>query len=376
MKWLCVFLADLCYRCFCCRRRSDKRCITVCNTGKGGECKDGWGQVKQLQIQDGKPTFKLWMQNSLHMFNNSSVDRAEKLAKLIIERDIDCVCLCEVFDETSRGKFIDTFKGAYATAVTMAGGIKGGLNSAGEDSGLFVVSKLAMRETDVQFIKYDVKLFSKSWDPTSFNDDALANKGVLIMTYKDLSPGMPPIVVAHTHMQAWARGDAIRANQLDLCLKKLKELQQKMKPEPVIILCGDLNFTDVQAAEYIGDFEAGLKSAEYQARHDEIKAVFPQAEDCFRAKYPEKAEDGKQFENPGYTADCVVNTNKKISEEDRKRQVRERVDYIWLLNGAANAKCSKIQLEQTPDGDDFLSDHFGLCAEFSFDIPSPLRIGA
>ena len=120
-----------------------------------------------------------------------------------------------------------------------------------------------------------------------------------------------------------------------------------------------------------------MASSEYDNEAAIIKDAFPAAVDSFRALLPDKETD------PGYTADCCrplpegakLRTNAKISEEDRERGVRERVDYIWLLNSGARdlehsleTTCTTIEVQECRDPEpaigDYLSDHSGLFAEF------------
>ena len=70
--------------------------------------------------------------------------------------------------------------------------------------------------------------------------------GVVVCRF-NLAPNLPQLVVGLTHMQAWDYGTPLRAGQMkDVIMPALKkEMALEGRPAPVILLLGDLNFTDV-----------------------------------------------------------------------------------------------------------------------------------
>jgi endonuclease/exonuclease/phosphatase family metal-dependent hydrolase len=322
--------------------------------------------------------------------------RALKIGLLLARSSYDVVALSEMFDESARAIVAGELErsGKFHVAVTRAGRER--LCGLGEDSGLFVASRFPI-----------VRARFQTFRSRSVGTDKMANKGLLLVT---LQAGPHTVLVAHTHLQAHKTGAQVREMQL---LEILHELQREMTTlrakrtlaPPAILLCGDLNITDVSGAEmagFTGEKNPFGDTREYLRLRSVLCDAFPQAQDCFRHLHPDE---------PGFTLDAVESTYAVFKEEDKQRMrrneippERERLDYIWTLAGGAKARTaafgsalkyvwSLAHMDHiawpfaTDDDDsekeevarvtalacdvarcDDLSDHWGLEAEFNLEL--------
>jgi endonuclease/exonuclease/phosphatase family metal-dependent hydrolase len=345
--WSCSLLPQkCCYLCLPCIRPPHLRVERWLPKPGGSQVRAAVTSLKVLTYN---------IRQLLHFQDNSA---AFKIGQHIAKSDFDVVCLCELFDETSRQIVSRELQasGKFYAAVTRAGCEKGwGL---GEDSGLYLASRYRILSAEFEAYK----------DYTG--SDALANKGVLLVTLEvptGTGTGMTTMSVALTHLQAFAAGAAVRLKQLgqaiDLCRRDAARTCDK-----TYVLCGDLNVTDVSGAEragFTGDRNPFGSTKEFPPFAKMIKDNYPDAVDCYRSRHLDMQAD------PGYTFDAILN-KMPLFDEKREKMIKhetapeqERLDYMWLLtpnSGNTTLTCTEAEIDQQND----LSDHFGIAITIEF----------
>ena len=270
--------------------------------------------------------------NTQQLVHFADDGRALKIGQLLARCSYDVVALSEMFDESAREIVARELarSGKFHVAVTRAGRERH--CGFGEDSGLFVASRFPI-----------VRARFQAFRSRPVGSDKMANKGVLLVT---LRAGPHTVLIAHTHLQAHKRGAEVREMQL---LEISLELQREMTAlrakhslaPPTVVLCGDLNITDVSGAElagFTGDKNPFGNTSEYQRLRSVLCNAFPDAVDCYRHLHPDE---------PGFTFDAVESTYAVFKEEDKQRMrnneippERERLDYVWTLAGGVRQHVS------------------------------------
>lgn len=302
--------------------------------------------------------------NVQQLLHNASVDTAAAIAEYIMGMTAgqhagpDVVVLTEVFDERSREVFLTRLRRGFHQAIARAGEEK--FCGLGEDSGLMVFSRYPI--ADVSFSTY----------AESSGADSIANKGLLLATLNlegddgtGDGRGCCRIRIAATHTQAFASGESARSAQIADALARIHAADTKAElPVAATLLCGDLNFTDVNGAATAGIAGHGSDPAEYAKQAETIRAVFPDAIDCYRDLFPDTVAD------PGFTCDSVASKHRAYARlqeavsDGRAAPEQERLDHVWVLRGKEVVRHAITCRECRVDPVDDLSDHRGLFVRF------------
>lgn len=274
-------------------------------------------------------------------FGTDNLRRAERICDHVLaEPGPDVIVLVEVFDEPARARFTRRLERTHPWIVRHAGGGR----RLGEDSGLFVASRVPFLTAGPRTPAFEA--FAARGPLTEA--DAWAAKGVLGL-HLDGGPGGAGLCLFCTHLMADYRGPgqyaAVRERQLRQLARFAHRFLARGAPGPraPALLVGDLNLP----AEAPGA-DARAPSPEY-AR---LARLLGGPVDLFRLSHPDAA---------GHT----WNLDPKAPGAD-PAQPAQRLDYALLL-GPGPGACAPLGLGGSavatvplPPG---TSDHCALAVE-------------